>query len=259
MNIPRLSIDSEQIKNIQAEVDNLSRYHQIYPHNAIVSFIDDDTGKYAPDIWGTIIDRTGSRIGFACIAGFMSGITPSEVYEQMSVSDLQNFYNSGNEVYSHSWTHPAFYENSTTLETVDEQCRKSRDWLNANGFTRNSHIIVYPGGLGESNTAKQSVVRRNYHYGVDTVGGGVNPEPLTNEMCIYRCNGDTMTLNELKAKVDEAVSKKHLLVIMNHAYQLNLDRTNQINKMVSFIEYIKTTNADILPLDEALHQMYGWH
>ena len=76
-------------------------------------------------------------------------------------------------------------------------------------------------------------------------------------MCIYRFNADTATLAELKAKVDEAVNKKALLVFMNHAYELNKDKTAQVQKMIDIINYIKGTNATILPLEQALNQIYG--
>ena len=241
--------------SLQQQIKSLKP--KTFAHNAIVSFIDDDSGKYVPTIWGEILSASPIKMGFACVAGFMSGIEASGAYEPMQLSELRALYEQGHEVYSHTWTHPALYEDSVTLEELDFQCWKSRDWLYANGFGRNANTIVYSGGLGEERTDKQGVVRRHYKYGVDTVGGGINPEPLKNKMCIYRFNADTATLDELKAKVDEAVSKKALLVFMNHAYELNKDKTAQVQKMIDIINYIKVTNATILPLEQALNQLYG--
>ena len=233
---------------------------EIFEHNAIVSFIDDDTGRYVPEIWGEIIRQTGIKMGFACVTGVISGkeTALSDSYQPMTIDDLRELYNNGHEVYSHTWSHPACYSNDVTPVMLQEEFRKSKDWLNENGFTRNSEVIVYSGGLGEEQTEKQNVARRYYKYGVNTVGGGINTEPLKNKLCIYRINADTFTLSELIAKVDKAVEEKKLLVLMNHAYELNKDKANQINKMISLINYIKTTNAIILPLHEALHQIYGW-
>ena len=241
--------------SLQQQIKNLKP--KVFAHNAIVSFIDDDCGKYVPTIWGEIISASPIKMGFACIAGFMSGIKAPEVYEPMQLSELRALYEQGHEVYSHTWTHPPLYEDAVTLDELDFQCWKSRDWLYANGLGRNANIIVYSGGLGEIMTDKQSVVRRHYKYGVDTIGGGINPEPLKNKMSIYRFNADTATLAELKAKVDEAVNKKALLVFMNHAYELNKDKTAQVQKMIDIINYIKGTNATILPLEQALNQIYG--
>ena len=233
---------------------------EIFAHDAIVSFIDDDTGRYVPEIWGEIIRQTGIKMGFACVTGVISGKVNalSDSYQPMTIDELRDLYNEGHEVYSHTWSHPACYSDDVTPTILQEEFRKSKDWLNENGFTRNSEVIVYSGGLGEEQTEKHNVARRHYKYGVDTVGGGINTEPLKNKLCIYRINADTFTLSELIAKVDKAVEEKKLLVLMNHAYELNKDKANQINKMISLINYIKTTNAIILPLHEALHQIYGW-
>lgn len=238
-----------------------SRYEDgvgaIYNHPAIVSFIDDDSGKYVPEIWGQILAQSPIRMGFACITGLMSGLPASEIYEQMTSAQLKALYDEGHEVYSHSYTHPAFYDSGVSVDEISDQCRRSKDWLLANGYFRGSDIIVYPGGLGDGKMDKENVVRRFYKYGVDTTGYGVNEEPLIDRLRVKRFNADTATLAELEAKVDEAVASKHLLVFMNHAYELNRDKEAQIAKMVSVIEYIKATSAIILPLGEALNQIYG--
>lgn len=266
-NFKQKSTTIDEIKN---NLNYLNYYQHIYPHGAIVSFIDDDTGENAPEIWGRIISATGIRLGFACVAGFMSGEVPvpsgMEMLTPMTIAQLRAFYESGNEVYSHSWTHPSFKE-TNDLDVIDEQCRKSRDWLSENGFTRNCDIIVYPGGMGVEDTTKQAVVRRNFKYGVDTyktydldgLGHGINPEPFINDLAIIRCNGDTLTLAELKGRVDVARQHNRLLVVMNHAYELNEDKENQIAKLISFIQYIQGTGTPILPLQEAIHTIYGWH
>ena len=230
---------------------------KVYNHPTIVSFIDDDSGKYVPDIWGQILAQSPIRMGFACITGFMSGLSAPEIYEQMTPEQLKALYNEGHEVYSHSYTHPAFYDSGMTVDKISEQCRRSKDWLLENGYFRGCNIIVYPGGLGDYKQDKENVIRRFYKYGVDTTGYGVNEEPLIDRLRIKRFNADTATLAELKAKVDEAVASGHLLVFMNHAYELNKDAQTQIAKMVSLIEYIKGTTALILPLGEALNQIYS--
>jgi len=232
----------------------------IYPHNGIISFIDDDTGKYVPDIWGEIIAQTNIRMGFACVTGYISGKeTTVGVYEPMPLTYLKELYENGHEVYSHSYTHPDFASNSITLDTIDIECRKSRDWLIENGFIKNSDIMVYPGGMGSLAADKQSVVRQHYRYGIDTIEGGNLPEPIENPWCIYRYNADTRSLSELKALVDSAISEKKHLVFMNHAFELNKDKNNEIQKMVSLINYIKEQNGTILPFGEAVHKIYGWN
>lgn len=248
---------SSVIKRVEEQMSGVQPT-KIYPHNAIVSFIDDDCGRYIPSIWGEIISATPIRMGFACVTGIMAGeVSPPEVYTPISKQELEQLYNDGHEVYSHSYSHPAFYSSDTTVDNVVSECQKSKDWLLKNGFFRGSDVIVYPGGLGQTQTAKQDAVRQFFAYGVDTVGHTYNPEPL-NPWCVYRINADTSTIEELKKAVDDAVAAKGLLVFMNHAYELNKDKTNQVAKMIELINYIKSTNAEILPFGEAIHRIYGW-
>ena len=229
----------------------------IYTHPPIISFIDDDSGMYAPSIWNEIMNETGIRMGFACVTGFISGeeepISPG--YEQMTVEELRALYDAGNEVYSHSYSHPAFYE--TTPAEIERQCRLSKQWLDDNGFGRTSDIIVYPGGLGADNKEEQARVRQFYRYGVDTYAG-VSDEPIVNPYFVHRFNADTATLEQLTSKIDEAISSNGLLVFMNHAYELNKDRTNEVAKMIAAIEYAKNAGATILPFGEAIRRIYGW-
>lgn len=228
-------------------------------NTGILCIIDDDGGKYIPDIWNEIIAETGIKMGFACVTGYMSGAeTPPEIYEPCSLETLKELYNNGHEIYSHSYTHPAFYSDAVTLDDVVIQCQKSKDWLFANGFCRANNIIVYPGGLGEEKTQKQEVVGRFYEWGIDTVGGGLNTIPIKNKLCVYRINADTGTAAQLKTAIDSAKANNQMLVFMNHAYELNRNKTAQIAKMIEVIEYAQSQNLLILPIGEALHQIYGW-
>ena len=219
----------------------------------IISFIDDDSGKYIPSVWGPILDSTGIKMGFACITAYLGGAEdPSEeTYEQIDIQYLRKLYNEGHDVYSHSNTHPAFYMDSTDVERIKIECSKSKEWIIKNGFDRCSNIIVYPYGLGQQRIEKKAVIKNYYQYGVDATGGGINPEPLDN-WAITRCNADTSSLSTLKSIVDEACNTGRLLVFMNHAYELNKDKNHQQQKMLDLIHYIQSKNIEIMPLSEAL-------
>lgn len=223
------------------------------PSVCIVSFVDDDSGQYVPDIWGPIIDSTGIKMGFACITGYMGGgidDTIPDVFRQFSIKYLKKLYEDGHDVYSHSWNHHEFNKEETTLEDLDFQCRASKKWMIDNGFDRNINIIVAPGGIGQRHIEKKDVIRKYYEYAVEA-GHGINPEPLDN-WCIYRVNADTESLDSLMHAVDIAKEEKALLVFMNHAYELNKDKGNQSHKIISLIRYIQSCNIDIMPLSKAL-------
>ncbi len=253
------------IKHVNGAKDALLAKQGV--NKPVVCFIDDDSGKYVPEIWGPIIDSTHIKMGFACITGFMDGETPSsEVFDQMDSLYLRKLYNDGHDIYSHSFSHQEFYVDTVTSEMIDFQCRMSREWMDKHGYTRNSNIIVYPGGLGRGRwgrnliasykhiskkDAKRDVVRKYYEYGVDAIGFKSNHEPFDN-YCIFRVNADTSSLVSLKAKVDEAINTNGMLVFMNHAYELKKDKQNQVAKIFNIIDYCKEKHVDIMPLSEAL-------
>lgn len=248
------------------DFSNNESYYRIHPHGAFLCFIDDDGGQYFPEVWGEIMETTGIRVGIACIAGMMSGaVTPLPAYAQMSIEQLRGYYDAGCEVYSHSWSHKSF-RNVATLQEIDEECKKSKDWLMANGFTRNVDAIVYPGGMNVADSpGKKNVIRRHYRYGIATVDSynGVNREPL-DELFISRCQGDKSTLEELKERVDAAFAENKMLVVMTHAYELmgygqvNTTKEESIARLVGMIQYAQSKGVTVIPLEEAIHEIYGW-
>lgn len=256
------------IPALREAIENNASYHRLHPHGPALFFIDDDGGQYFPEVWGEIMNRTGIRVGIACIAGMMSGaVTPHEAYVQMTIEQLRGYYEAGCEVYSHSWSHKSF-RNAVTLEELDEECRKSKDWLMANGFTRNADAIVYPGGMYAAGSAdKKDVIRRYYRYGIATVDSydGVNREPL-DELFISRCQGDASSLEQLKARVDAAVAENKMLGVMTHAYELmgygstgySQDKNENIDRIVAMIEYAQSKGMNIRPMEEIIHEIYGW-
>ena len=266
--IPKLKYSG--LEKLKADVFRLSanQYPPIYKHGPIVAFVDDDSGQYVPEIWNEIMERTGIRFGIACITGMMGGsVTPTRPQDvQMTLAELQFFYDNGCEVYSHSWSHHSF-SGDISLELLEDECLKSKIWLDANGFLRNSNTIVYPGGMQNLVEEKTTIVRRNYEFGVATTDSsrGVNKEPI-DKLHISRCNADSNTLEYLKGCVDTAVNEKKLLVVMTHAYELmglgttslSPDKDVNIQRIVDMINYAKQQGAIILPLCEALHQIYGW-
>ncbi len=249
-----LGANITKVKSQLAKNETNIRVTQSNPTNysgAVATFIDDDNSKYIEDIWLPIIEEKGIEMGFAIITGVMSGdVSPIPQYDPISLEILKELYDNGHDVYSHSFSHLSFYETTTTLDDIENECLLSQKWMNENGFGRNADIIVYPGGLGQGKVDKKNVIRKYYKYGIDATSW-TNPNVVDNWR-IHRLNADTMTLEELKAKVDEAVEKNSWIVFMNHAYELNKDKTNQMNKIKSLIDYIRSLNVPIMKFSEAL-------
>jgi peptidoglycan/xylan/chitin deacetylase (PgdA/CDA1 family) len=169
----------------------------------------------------------------------------------MPLDSLKKLYAEGHDVYSHSYSHYEFHLISD-IEDLDMQLKKSKEWLEQNGFLRSSNIIVYPGGLGPYKTYKKDIIRNYYQYGVDAEGnGGLNIEPLDNWQ-ICRFNADTASIYTLKEQVIKAKEHNSLIVFMNHAYELNKNRQESIDKICNLINFIKTQGVTIMPLSQAL-------
>ena len=247
--INNLNSELEQNKN---EIKS-KNFPQNY-NGPICTFIDDDTGFYVRDIWDSIIQEKNIKMGFACPTGYICGDLNAEgdtaAYKPMTIQELEELYKDGHDIYSHSYSHPAFYSESTTLGQIEEECIKSKKWLETNGFTRASNIIVYPGGLGQNLVNKKNIIRKYYKYGIDTVGGGGNPSPF-DSWSVYRINADTMSLEELKAKVNKSYINNEWLIFMTHAYELNKDKINQVQKIKDLIDYIHSKNIPIMQFTEA--------
>ena len=225
----------------------------IKEHPPIVCFIDDDCRSTFPSIWGEVLSVKDIRIGLACITSLIG------TQNYMTLQQLQAYYQQGHEVYSHSYSHPDFNSESTNVNAVEEQCWKSKRWLKANGFDSDADIIVYPGGINQNSVSgnkKIAVAQQIFKYGVNA-WGGVCAEP-TNFGNVPRINADTATLSELEDAVDLAVSQNSMVVFMSHSYEMSADSASQIAKLKNLIDYINTTDAEIMPFGEAMHRIYGW-
>ena len=248
--------DQSFILPVQLMIDNNSiNYHpeKVLFNKPIVCFVDDDCNEAYFSTWKTILEDTGIRYGVACICGRVDN--PSYP-ATMTLEQIKDIYNAGNEVYSHSWLHPYFNDNSVTDETIIEECYKSKDWLFNNGFSRGSDIIVYPGGADFIKKSRFTTCHRFFKYGINA-WGGLNPEP-GDPMNITRINADTATLEELKAQLDIARETNSLMVCMSHSHVMNQDAEAQISKFEALIDYINEKGVEILPLREALYKIYGW-
>lgn len=236
-------------------VPELKKYPQL-----IISFIDDDTNQYAPSIWGSILSGNDDvKMGFACMTGYMNGtfVPDPGVYPQfvqMTLAQLQNFYNNGHEVYSHGWGGYSF--RPLSLEDTAKECWKSKDWLYSNNFIRGAETMVYSGGA-DDDPEKFNVVRGYYKFGVNAWGGGITEKILDNPLYINRVIGDTLTLAQLKTYVDSYLTTGGILVFGFHSYNLNQDAANNINKLRDLIDYIRTTDAKIVPFEQAVRSICG--
>ena len=251
--IDELRAKEKENNFIQNAITRDCKNYLEYGDKCIVSFVDDDSSNLIPLIWGDICSKKNIKIGFACITGFINNtLKPSSsAYEQISISELKGYYDKGFDVYSHSNSHDYFYNVKNRSSNIDKECQISKAFLLSQKFYRSSHILVYPGGLGYQRISKKRPIRKHFNYGVDTVGGGLNLDPL-DSYCIRRINLDCSSYDEIVNSLAKAFREKALFAFMSHSYELNKDKEKQIEKICRIIDYIESNGAKILPLSEAL-------
>lgn len=236
-----------QLEQNTLQVRELNSCPQNY-NGAIFTFIDDDAGQYIPDIWLPIIAEKNIKMGFAVVTGNIGkNLTNDNVYKAITFEQLKQLQIDGHDIYSHTVTH--YDTGITDLNTLDTEFRESKEWLIQNGFNECADILVYPGGLATSDVARKNVARKYYKYGITTVGT-YNSSPFDN-WGVSRINADTLTLDQLKTHVDNTIANNGWLIFMNHAFQLNLDKANQMQKLKDLIDYIKSKNMPIMKFSEA--------
>jgi Predicted xylanase/chitin deacetylase len=207
----------------------------------IVTYIDDDADPIFKEIWQPILKEKGIKIGLAVIVNRVGK------KNSLSLEELHNLQEEGNDIYSHGMNHLATY--STEPEILDTEFKDSQQWMKDNGFL-GFNVLVYPGGILQKDELRKDVAKKYYDYGI-IASGGYETDPIDN-WAIKRINGDTSSYDEIKTAIDTIISKNSWLIIMDHAYELNKDRLNNINKINQTIDYCKTKNVPIMPFSEAI-------
>lgn len=236
-----------QLDNNVQQIRELNSCPQNYD-GAVFSFIDDDGGYYITDIWKPIIAEKNIKMGFAIVTGNVGKVLePTNPYRSLTLEQIKQLQSEGHDIYSHTKTH--YDTQRTEPDVLDAEFKESKEWLISNGFNECADVLVYPGGLPLNDVVRKNVTRKYYKYGVTTIGG-YTPSPFDN-WAVYRVNADTMTLDQLKVEVDKAIANNGWLIFMNHAFELNKDKTNQMQKIKDLIDYIKGLNKPILKFSEA--------
>jgi len=224
------------------------------------------------------------KMGFAIITGF-SGIPGSDPKNPDSstykypylplnkIKDLQNKYN--NEIYSHTVNHANANANEQkeTTKTLSEEYRNSREWLLFNGFSANSNILVYPGGLEPTKPisfdSAIKIAKEYYDYAVNTeLSDTFEPTMADPKWTLRRIDFDKLT----KEKIEEIIEKSTVshphgwFIAMTHAYNVSNDQHDPLpdakfemvkfkekqNKILAMVDYCVEQNIDILPFSEAI-------
>jgi peptidoglycan/xylan/chitin deacetylase (PgdA/CDA1 family) len=214
----------------------------------IMVFTTDD--GYAADIdkWGDILTTKNIPLSLA-ING--SWVGTASFMTMVQIKSLIDTY--GAEVLDHTYNHSDL--TGLTEAQLRTEFETSQAYFRTNGLSV-PEILVYPGG--NQNTTVRKIAREYYRsaLAIAATTTPITTSPI-NTYYLYRQaltnNTGGYTLGYMKAKVDECVANKGLLVWMAHSNNTcwNADYIQRIKDMIDYAEakgVLITTMANALDL-----------
>jgi peptidoglycan/xylan/chitin deacetylase (PgdA/CDA1 family) len=176
---------------------------------------------------------------------------------QLSSADFQimhDLQNNGNEIASHSVTHPMF--SYLTEEEIREECSQSKQTLQSNGFTVNNFAYPY----GDSNPSIDAIVSQYYRSG--RYGYGYMNFPVTTFQIIsHGAWGDENDIGSLESQVDYAYANNKWLILMFHDIsgdpsEIGLPENVTPEDFGALLDYIQARGMPTLTVNQGLD--YGY-
>ena len=254
------------IKNIENLISSATNAHpssfNAKPIRPLVSFVDDDGKAGVYTKWLPLIQSKNIPISI-CVPTSYVGQSAYMTWEQ--IKELQDTYNC--EILSHTVSHKNIGDFNTNKEWIEE-LKTSKETLISKGL--NVRGLAYPNGgfyatkegLVDGTENGHWMTSLFYDFAVITQNK-INTHPLQNgNMAIDRAgigcyqSPGFETLNDLKARVDETVSKNGWLVLMTHVDDVNHTEqdTQDISDLIDYIQGLGT--IDIVTLSEGF-ELFG--
>ena len=230
--IEEVASDLEESKDI-----NMSKFLEITNpighKKPFFTFIDDD-GRYTfNSILKAIFEEKGVKCNLA--------INPSYVGDgsHFTWDELRQLQDEGYEIISHGWDHKDF--DTMTDEQLVTDCEKVKKAFNDNEISY-KNICVLPNNK-QGNT---KIVKKYYDFcfGNTTTGNNHATLPL-DSMRIARCNIEGYTLDQLKARVDNAIANNAYLNFMIHSWMPAFQTPQKQQDIKDLIDYIKSKGCEI--------------
>ncbi len=176
----------------------------------------------------------------------------------MNVTQLQQLYNSGWDLGSHTVSHPELTNAATNLT---HELGDSQAWLNSNGFTRGSMFLAYPYGLSNMNVENMAA---NYYV----AARGITEDPSDPSYTLnspgryqlpaYVTSGNSDTGDSVIAKINN-IPQNGLLILAFHKILPTLDTDPniadeefKISDFQKVSDYLKSqeSNINVMTLSE---------
>ncbi len=172
----------------------------------------------------------------------------------MSINELQILQADGNEIGSHSKTHPHFA--SLTEEQIRSECNSSKNVLQSYGLHATNFAYPY----GDRNATTDAIVSQYYHTGRPSWSAYTTPLPITNFLIVGTSGetGNPDILSLLQNFVDKVYTADEWGVIYFHNVIPNITNdpyTISQQDFESFLDYIKYKDMPTVTVDQALDLM----
>lgn len=217
-------------------------YHSI--KRPIVTFINDDGWQ---DDYNKLV-AISEKHNVPFVSALFNGSTMGEWYELYLQNEL------GWEFASHP-RNTALAELETE-EDIENAMIETNEYLTNRGLIY--HNLVYPYGSHDERVRR--IAKKYYRCACTTNANGLNKDVVSSFTLFryplgYGGNEETNTLENLKAKVDEAVANNSWLIFMLHP-QMAV-HTDAITQMIDdLITYIKSIGVDVLTLNDG-YNIFG--
>lgn len=133
--------------------------------------------------------------------------------EYLNIGDLHQLYSDGWDLLNHTCTHIDLAAN--TLQKQEDEIKNATKWLNQNGFTSGSNILIYP--YGEYNNSTIIAMQKlNIISGRTTIDGFNSKYPINLYNIMVQNILSKTKPEEVYTWIDKAMYENLTLIILFH-------------------------------------------
>lgn len=239
-------------------------YYYFYSVSGKVSYltiIDDDTRIETYTYWSKLSKETGVNITIAAVPNWINGNGPDGI-KTMSLEQLKEMYNNGNDVVSHGFDTLTIQDNISNGDITKKQLLESKKWLIDNGFTRSNgyDYFVWPQGLSGSEDVKEKVkleASKYYSFAVNAfTDDRYLKKGLFDAYDIPRATSDGQRSLRLIHWMRQAINDGGWMIVLSHSWHAKDYDDDNYDKWSSryryLIWYAKINNVQIVTLPEGM-------
>ncbi|MCA1025781.1 polysaccharide deacetylase family protein [Cytobacillus kochii] len=171
-------------------------------------------------------------------------VIPTKVGEAnyMNLSQLQDIYNSDWDLVNHTNTHIRLGD--STRKVQESELSITTQWLDNNGFTKASDIVVYPYGSFNDDTI--DIIKNIYRAGRSIVDQIETTPPLDITKAKVRNLTQSITAQQAKDWIDEAIATGGTVIFLNHRFGDEVDSMFfGVSKFQELVDYAFERKSDI--------------